>query len=178
MCPCCIIVMQTELNRLNIVCVVVKMGHIVLPLALSAVQYRQLQKNLIPSGMKLLEDNDQIIVEQIKNEIIHLICHAEAWPETKFSDYISQQTGYDYTYLANVFARCTGHNIQQSIILQKIARTKELIIHDKLNFSQIAFRLGYCDVAYLSRKFKGNTGYTLTQFRKKVQKRNGGSQNV
>jgi AraC-like DNA-binding protein len=178
MCIRCIIKVQEELSKLYIAYEEVNLGYADLPEKLSPALYQQLKANLLTCGLELIEDKKQMIIEQVKNVIIHMIYHAEEFPAINYSDYISSKIGYDYTYLANLFTLSTGISIQQFIILHKIIRTKELIFYGELSLSQIAYRLDYSDQAHLSRQFKKVTGFSPSQFRLLMQKRNSGAENV
>ena len=50
-------------------------------------------------------------------------------------------------------------------IAQKIEKVKELLVYDELTLSEIAFRLNYSSVAYLSNQFKRVTGLTPSHFK-------------
>ena len=86
--------------------------------------------------------------------------------KTKFSDYLSAQLGYDYTYLSNSFSEIQASTIEQYIISQKIERVKELILFHELTLTEISYKLNYSSVAHLSNQFKKVTGLTPTHFRK------------
>jgi len=45
-------------------------------------------------------------------------------------------------------------------------KVKELLSYNELTLSEIAYRLGYSSVAYLSAQFKKATGLTPSQFKK------------
>ena len=76
------------------------------------------------------------------------------------SEFISQKLNYDYNYLSNLFSEVQGITIEKYFIAQKIEKVKELLKYDELSLSQIADRLGYSSVAYLSNQFKKQTGLT------------------
>ena len=68
----------------------------------------------------------------------------------------------------------TGTTIEKYFIAQKIERAKELIVYGELSLNEIADRLGYSSVAYLSSQFKSVTGLTPSYFKKlKKNKRKG-----
>jgi AraC-like DNA-binding protein len=48
---------------------------------------------------------------------------------------------------------------------QKIERVKELLMNDKQNLTDIAFKLNYSGVAHLSNQFKKITGLTPSEFK-------------
>jgi AraC-like DNA-binding protein len=58
-----------------------------------------------------------------------------------------------------------GTTIEKYFIAQRIEKVKELLVYDELSLSQIADKLGYSSVAYLSNQFKKITGFTPTYFR-------------
>jgi AraC-like DNA-binding protein len=123
------------------------------------------------SGLEMLDDRKSIIIEQIKNAIIEMIHHAEDVPKVNYSEYISTQLNYDYTYLSNLFSEVKGITIQQFIILNKIERVKELLLYDELNLTEISYKLHYSSVAHLSNQFKKITGLTPSYFKQLKKKR-------
>lgn len=44
-------------------------------------------------------------------------------------------------------------------------RIKELLVYDELSISEIAYKMGYSSVAYLSNQFKKVTGLTPSHFK-------------
>jgi AraC-like DNA-binding protein len=84
---------------------------------------------------------------------------------TNYSDFISEQLHYDYTYLSNLFSEVKGITIQQFIILHKIERVKELLMYDELNLTEISYNMQYSSVAHLSNQFKRVTGLTPTEYK-------------
>lgn len=114
---------------------------------------------------QLSGDNKTLLTERIKQVIVQLFHHTDEQPETNFSDFLSEKLQYDYTYLSNLFSETEGIPIRQFVILQKIARVKELILKTELTLTQIAFKLHYSSIAHLSNQFKKVTGITPSYFR-------------
>lgn len=48
-------------------------------------------------------------------------------------------------------------------------RAEELIVKSKMNFSQIAFSVGFSDPKYFTKCFKKETGMTPSEYRQKKQ---------
>jgi AraC-like DNA-binding protein len=96
----------------------------------------------------------------------------------QYSDYLSEQLEYDYTYLANTFSEVKGITIQQFIIMHKIERVKELLLYDELNLTEISYKLHYSSVAHLSNQFKKITGLTPSHFKSLKEKRRITIQNI
>lgn len=123
------------------------------------------------SGLELLDDKKNILVERIKGVIIEMIHYSDEVPKVNDSDYISDKLGYDYTYLSNTFSEVKGTTIQQYIILHKIEKVKEMLLYDELTLTEIAYKLHYSSVAHLSNQFKKVTGLTPTYFKELKEKR-------
>jgi AraC-like DNA-binding protein len=79
---------------------------------------------------------------------------------------LSDKLQHDYNYLSNLFSEIEGTTIEKYFIAQKIEKVKELLVYDELSLSEIAYRLNYSSVAYLSNQFKKITGLSPTHFKK------------
>ena len=97
-----------------------------------------------------------------------MIHYSEEIPKINYSGYLSQELGYDYNYLANIFTEVKGITIQQYIISHKIEKVKELLLYNELQIKEIANKLHYSSAAHLSYQFKKVTGVSPS-FYKKMQ---------
>lgn len=168
----CKMMVKSELDKLGYHYTIVDLGHVVIKEQLTPDQREQLKKNLLLSGLELMDDNNAILVERIKNVIVEMVHYSDEMPNINFSEYLSRKLNRDYTYLSNLFSLTTGVTIEHYIISHKIERVKELLLYDELNLTQIAYKLNYCSVAHLSHQFKKVTGLTPSFFKKmKDQKR-------
>lgn len=167
----CKMLVKQELKKLGLHYVFVDLGMVEILEDMTDEQKVKFEAILLKSGLELLDDKKNILIEQIKNVIIEMIHHSDELPKVNYSDYISEKLGYDYTYLANIFSEVKGITIQQFIITHKIERVKELLIYDELNITEIAFRLYYSSVAHLSNQFKKITGLTPTFYKQLKDKR-------
>jgi len=85
---------------------------------------------------------------------------------------VSTKLHQDYNYLSKLFSEIEGKTIETYFIAQKIERVKELLVYNELSLSEIAFKLNYSSVAYLSNQLKKVTGLTPSNFKQtKVIKR-------
>jgi AraC-like DNA-binding protein len=123
-----------------------------------------------PAATGSIDDKKTILVKKIKSIVVQLVHYSNEQLQTNFSDYLSKELQYDYTYLANLFSQEEGIPIQKFIIAQKIERVKELIIEEKLNLTQIAVKLHYSSVAHLSNQFKKVTGFSPSYFKERESK--------
>lgn len=136
------------------------------------VDLETLKKKLDDCGLELMDDKKAILIEKIKNSIIEMIHYDDSVLKVKNSEYISEKLQYDYNYLSTLFSEATGITIEHYIILNKIEKTKELLIYDELSLTQIADKLNYSSVAHLSNQFKKITGLTPSFFKRlKLKKR-------
>lgn len=162
---------KSELEKLGLTSISVELGMVEIKEDISNDQLEEFNKNLKKSGLELLDDKKNILVEKIKSVIIEMIHYSDEVPKVNDSDYISEKLNYDYTYLSNTFSEIKGITIQQYIIQHKIEKVKELLIYDELSLTEIAYKLHYSSVAHLSNQFKKVTGLTPTYFKELKEKR-------
>lgn len=158
-------VVASELEKLGLQNINVKIGEAEFEESLLPGQLNQLNNELKKAGLVLMEDKKSILVEKIKSAIIELVHFSEEQIKMNLSDYLSEKLNYDYTYLANLFSEKNGMTIEKFYLTHKIERVKELIVYDELNLSEIAYRMHYSGVAHLSNQFKKFTGLTPTGFK-------------
>ncbi len=133
---------------------------------LSQILLEAVRQLLHAEGFELLDDRMSRLIGQVKNLIVQEIHQEAQKPETmNFSDYLSQKTGHDYSYLSKLFSSVEGVTIEKYVIAQKIERVKELLVYDELTLSEIAWQLGYSSSQHLSNQFRQVTGMTPTQFK-------------
>jgi len=161
----CKMVVKEELRKLGLHFIIIDLGEIEIMEDLSAAEHEQLKTGLLRSGLELMDDRKAVLIEKIKNVIIQMIHYMDELPIIKYSEYISQQLNYDYTYLSNIFSEVKGITIQQFIISHKIEKIKELILYNELNLTEISYKLQYSSVAHLSNQFKKITGMTPTHYK-------------
>ncbi len=143
----------------------VNLGEVEIEGSLSKDQLIELDTLLRSLGFELIDDKKSRIIEKIKNTIITLIHHTDYDIKTNLSSFITSKIHQDYNYLSNLFSSIEGTSIEKYFITQRIERVKELIVYDELTLSEIAGKLGYSSVAYLSNQFKKVTGFTPSYFR-------------
>ena len=164
-CNRCIMVVQNELDKLGLAVKNIKLGEVTLDKEPTAEEKDKLDKALVLLGFELIDDKKSRIIEKIKNIIIELVHHQNNDAKTNLSDVLSSQLHHDYNYLSNLFSEIEGTTIEKYFIAQKIEKVKELLVYDELSLSEIAFRLNYSSVAYLSNQFKKVTGLTPSHFK-------------
>lgn len=169
----CKMAVKEELRKLGLHFIVVDLGEVEIMENISPQQREQLKKELLTSGLELIDDKRAILIEKIKNIIIEMVHHTDDVIKMNFSDFLSEKLSHDYTYMANLFSEVQGTTIAQFIISHKIERIKELIMYGDLNITEIAWKMNYSSVAHLSNQFKKFTGLSPSHFKKlRDKKRN------
>lgn len=164
-CNRCIMVVQHELHKLGLAINNIKLGEVTLADELTPEEKNKLEKALVPLGFQIIDDKKSRVIERIKNVIIDLVHHQDSDTKMNLSDVLSSKLHHDYNYLSSLFSEVEGTTIEKYFIAQKIERVKELLVYDELSLSEIAFRLNYSSVAYLSNQFKKVTGLTPSHFK-------------
>lgn len=159
-CNRCIMVMKNELETAGIRFSAVELGEITLVEKPSEKQLQQWKERIQQLGFESIDDKKSRIAEKIKNHIVSLVHHSTESIKVNLSVYLSEKLQYDYSYLSNLFSEVTGKTIEKYVIEQKVEKVKELLVYDELTISEIAEKLGYSSVAYLSGQFKKITGHT------------------
>ena len=164
-CDRCIMVVQNELEKLGLDAKNIKLGEVILSKEITSLEKENLSKTLEPLGFEVIDDKKGRIIEKIKNIIIDLVHHQDSDVKTNLSDVLSDKLHHDYNYLSNLFSEVEGTTIEKYFITQKVEKVKELLVYDELSLSEIANRLNYSSVAYLSNQFKKVTGLTPSHFK-------------
>jgi len=167
----CKMVVKEELKNLGLHFVCVDLGVAEIMEDITKEQRAQLKAALLESGLDLMDDKRAILIEKIKIVITEMIHYNDELPKIKYSEYISNKIGYDYTYLANIFSEVKGITIEHYIIAHKIEKIKELLLYDELNLTEISYKMNYSSVSHLSTQFKKVTGLTPTFFKNLKNKR-------
>ncbi len=164
-CSRCKMVVKAELEKLGLRPLTVELGEVEMDKDLSKEKLLQLDAQLKSLGFELIDDKKSKAIEKIKNAIVTLIHHSGEDLKTNLSVFITSQLHQDYNYLSNLFSEVEGTTIEKYFIAHKIEKVKELLVYDELTLSEIADRLGYSSVAYLSNQFKKITGLTPSYFK-------------
>ena len=167
----CILAVKEELKKLGLHFIMVDLGKAEIMEDISVKQKKQLKIALLRLGLELINDKRSVLIEEIKNSVIQMVHHSDEMVKTNFSVFLSEKLHLDYNYLSNLFTEVQGTTIEQFIISHKVERIKELIIYDELSITQIAWKMNYSSVAYLSNQFKRITGLSPSHFRNLKDKR-------
>lgn len=164
-CNRCKMVVRSELEQLGLRPLSVELGEVVLEHPLSETEKTHLNQRFRELGFELIDDKKSRIIERVKNLVVELVHHSEEQLHVNVSDYLTRFIPLEYNYLSNLFSEVEGTTIEKFYISQRIERVKELLVYDELSLSEIADRMGYSSVAYLSTQFKKVVGLTPSHFK-------------
>lgn len=170
---CCEIVTREQLEHFSIPYEFKNMI-IVVTKSISREIYLALQVKLAYYGIEISTDPKRIFLQKIKDAINLIIDNDPTIKNRKMSVYLSETLQINYSQIASVFTDTAHISIENYIILQKIERTKQMIMEDKYTLTEIAYELNYSSVAHLSNQFKNKIGITPTMFRQIMEDRNAG----
>ena len=164
-CNRCKLMVRSEFEKSGLIPVSVELGEVETLEEPTAGQMLQLNNSLKGLGFEMIDNKKVRTIEKIKNAIIKLVHEAGDENKTNLSTYITAQVNQDYNYLSNLFSEVEGTTIEKYFIAHKIEKVKELLVYDELTLTEIADKLGYSNVAYLSNQFKKITGFTPSYFK-------------
>jgi len=128
-----------------------------------------IEKILKSNGFEWVRDTAEMIIENIKIELINTINNDTLAEVDNISKYLSNRLNKEYSVLSKMFSRKEGITIEKYYIHLKIEKAKEFIQMDKLNFSEIGYRLNYKSSSHLASQFKSVTGMAMGQYKKLQQ---------
>ncbi|GHN01186.1 hypothetical protein WSM22_26750 [Cytophagales bacterium WSM2-2] len=164
-CDRCKTAVRKSLEKFDIAFNSIELGEIETDSELTTTQLDQFKKEIEAQGFELIESRNARLVSQIKKSVMDWVRSTQI-KKSKLSVFLSEELHKDYASLSNLFSEIESTTIEQYSIHQKIELAKELLVYDELSLTEIADRLGYSSVAYLSNQFKKVTGLTPMHFRK------------
>jgi AraC-like DNA-binding protein len=134
-------------------------------------QFDTLNADLERYGIELLGEQQNALVDRIKEAIRELVYSDSNLETVVLSDYLSKKLNYSYGHLTSLFSEATYMSVAHFTMMQKIERIKELLLENQLTLTEISYRLSYSSVAHLSNQFKKITGLTPTRFKEIMQRK-------
>jgi AraC family transcriptional regulator len=153
------------LKKHNLQARYVRLGEVELAQEPDKTIMQQFADDLKQTGFELLDNQKMQLIERVKNLLIQKVQSGHVEDHFSVSKYISDHIYKDYSSISKLFSEVEGVTIEQFFILQKIEKTKELLVYDEQSLSQIALNLGYSSTQHLSNQFKKLSGMTPSQFK-------------
>lgn len=164
-CRRCILTVAQILQKNNIVPDAIALGEVSLPGELDREKEHALRKDLEIYGFELLDDQRSQLIEKVKTLLLEKVQSGDLPEDFSLVKFISTALHRDYSAVSKLFSEVEGITLEHYFILQKIEKVKEWLVYNEHTLSEIAFRLGYSSVAYLSSQFKKVTGLTPSAFK-------------
>ena len=171
-CPRCIKVVSDELKALEAEVLRIELGYAKIKFHTSGITIHSISEVLEKQGFELLENEDDVLLENIRINLIAYLAHIENNKEFEsLSVFLSKKIGKNYSLISKHFSKNNHKTIEKYFIDLKIERVKELLDYNEFTLSQIASRLKYSNVHYLSTQFKKVTGKSVTDYKKGMPER-------
>ena len=167
----CKMVVREELKKLGLHFIFIELGEIEVMESLSDEKTALLKQQLLKSGLELMDDENAILIDSIKNTLIDLIYNSDKLFKMNYPKYVCEKFKLDNKTLSTLFLSVQGINIDQFIMNHKIERIKELIIYSELDIFEIAQKLNFSNVGNLHSQFKKATGFSPYNFKQMKLKR-------
>ncbi len=167
-CDRCKTLLAQEFSKVGITILSIKLGEIVYE-ENANINDALIEGILNNNGFELVKDTSDMILENIKIELINTINNGENDIAENMSTYLSKKLDKDYSILSKMFSKKEGVTIEKYYIDLKIERAKELIQMNELNFSEIGYTLNYRNSSHLASQFKSVTGMSMGAYKKLQQ---------
>lgn len=168
-CDRCIMTVETVLEELGFDVQDVTLGNATISDHPDEKERARIDRKLNKKGFKLITDRNDELLEELKILLLSYLHHIEdADDPEKLSVYLEDELNYNYSYLSSYFSKHSKITIEKHLINLKIERVKELLTYEELTLSEIAWKMNYSSVQYLSNQFKRVTGETVSSFRKNM----------
>lgn len=165
-CRRCLSTVRNELENLGAEILELELGKAIIKFPENTVKMQDVERALNKNDFELLTDDESKIIEKIKLILNDLVDHTPLVMKMNLSEKLVGSLNKDYTYLSKLFSNMEGITIEKYFILLKIEKAKEFIQYDQLNFTEVAYELGYSSVNYLSNQFKQTTGMSMSAYKK------------
>ncbi|HBS85755.1 MAG: hypothetical protein A2W91_13365 [Bacteroidetes bacterium GWF2_38_335] len=167
LCRSCIKVVRQELENAGVAVESIRLGEALVSYNPSKILMADIEKVLLNNGFGIVIEREKMIVEQIKQcvvELIHMMNNVDSI--VRRSEYLVEKMNMSYQQLSKLFSKHEPLTLEKYIILNKIERTKELLLSNEFTLSEIAYMMDYNSVQYLSTQFKTVTGQSVSEYKK------------
>jgi len=166
-CPRCIEAVEGIMKETGLPANYIDLGVVELDGKLPPEKLEELREKLNQRGFELIFDRETEISNLVQSALIEYLLHIENSDNPqRLSEFVSNHTFFNYSYLSKIFSDNKGKTIETYLIELKIERVKELLSFKKWTLSEIAWKLKYSSVQYLSNQFKKVTGVTVSKYLK------------
>jgi AraC-like DNA-binding protein len=163
---CCVRMLKHDFEENNIKVEKIDLGFAEITYNPNKISKEKINEILKLSDLSLIKSREEKIIDEIKTAVIELVHYMNNVNSiAKKSEYIVEKLGLNYRYLSKLFSKFENITLERYIIIQKIERIKNLINEKEYTLSEIAYMMDYCSVQYLSKQFKKETGYSVSDYK-------------
>ncbi|MCB0517349.1 MAG: AraC family transcriptional regulator [Lewinellaceae bacterium] len=164
-CSRCLKVIRQDLESIGVELLELRLGKIRIKYPKDKVTLKQIEEFLELDEFELVKDKSEVISEEVKLVLIKMVNNLPIDRTQKLSDFLAEKLHRDYWTLSRTFSKTEGTTIERYLILLRVEKAKELIEYDEMNFSEIAYELGYNNINHLSGQFKQVTGMSMSEYK-------------
>ncbi|MEZ4963337.1 MAG: AraC family transcriptional regulator [Saprospiraceae bacterium] len=164
-CTRCLKVIRQDLESIGVELLELRLGKIRIKYPKDKVTLQQIEEFLEMDEFELVKDRDGAVSEEVKLVLIEMVNNLPIDRTKKLSDLLAEKLHRDYWTLSKTFSKSEGTTIERYLILLRVEKAKELIEYDEMNFSEIAYELGYNNIYHLSGQFKQVTGMSMSEYK-------------
>lgn len=117
------------------------------------------------------DDKSNQVGDNLPSFIVQAISYIkDHYAETLTLTQVAKIVSVNPVYLSSSFTKYCGKNFLEYITQYRIAKSKDLLKSSNLQVQEVASQVGYNDIAYFSRIFRRETGWTPSTFRSESRK--------
>lgn len=142
---------------------------------LKPISRKDVEEMLTHVTQKLMKDKQvrrvkELLAEEKSDNIeIERIIQSQLYDSQLSLKSLSQQLGFNATYLSTLIKKELGISFQDYVVQQRIHQAKLLLLTTDLKIYEIALKVGFEDVNYFSSRFRQIVGVTPKQYQKGVK---------
>ena len=164
-CDRCRMITKNILHNLKVHYLSVELGEINLENNISPTQHRCLYGELQKHGFELVNIQETVLMDKIKESIHYFLLDGEQLDSTSLRQHLSNVVHINYQAVNNLFTEIEGISLERYYIIRKIERIRHHLLNESLSLSQIAILMKYPLVSPLVEQFKEHTGLSPFMFR-------------
>lgn len=162
-CSRCLKVLKNELTATGAEVKDMQLGWVQVSYNAEKVNRSTIKKIILENDFDILEDKESILADQTKQWVINYIWETDQ--SEHLSDFLTEKTQKSYQVVSRNFSKIFGQTLERYYTRLKMERVKEWIEFDEMNFSQMAYTLGYQNSSALSRQFKKEIRMTMKAYK-------------
>ncbi|MBI3718573.1 MAG: helix-turn-helix transcriptional regulator [Sphingobacteriales bacterium] len=165
-CDRCVEVIIKLLKATKYKVISLTLGELVLKGKISSQDRYNIEQRLKEKGFSFTETYNEKKVSQVKAILLRYWDRLSANDKPgKLSAYVSDGMQMSFSHLSRIFSQLEGITIEKYLLLLRMERAKELLIHTELSASEIGDRLGYSSPQSFITQFGKETGKTPGEYR-------------